>query len=166
MATPKPFTVTGEPTKRTLPIVKRVIQATELGAPRWLAARYGGISPSTLYLWMATYKPFREMMQEAEAKNAMRLLARIEAASVHSWAAAAWKLERLNPEEYGRTTRTEVSGDPQAALRHAHSADDGEMFDEVIARLSPGARQELRKALEAVRDDRRSAASETVAISA
>lgn len=149
MSHPKPFTATGKPTKRTAPIVQRILQATEMGATRRVAAQHGGIGVSTLYSWMQDYQTFRDMMDEAEAKRAVRWLARIEAASETSWTAAAWKLERLYPEEYGRKTRTEIAGDPQSPLRHEHglSEDSVAQIDEVLERLSPSSRAELREAL-------------------
>lgn len=100
------------PTKLTPDAHKRIVQAIQLGATYELAAQYGGVAYNTFNEWMkagAEVKsgPFRELyeaVKEAEGKGAIGWLAKIEAAANDgSWQAAAWKLERRYPHEYGRT---------------------------------------------------------------
>jgi transposase len=92
------------PSKYTPEVVKRVTDAIKLGATYELAAAYAGIAESTFYDWQAKKPEFSEQVKAAEGTAAVGWLARIEqAASAGNWTAAAWKLERRYPEQYGRT---------------------------------------------------------------
>lgn len=91
------------PTKYTPETVQRITQAITLGATYELACAYGGISYDTFNDWMREKVQFLQSVKEAEGKAAIGWLAKIEkAASDGSWQAAAWKLERRYPNEYGR----------------------------------------------------------------
>lgn len=145
-ASPAPFTKAGNPTKKTRPIISRLVQSIEMGATFRISCQYAGISEATFYSWRNLYPKFDETIDNAMAKRSIRWLARIEAASEESWTAAAWKLERLYPDEYGRKTRTEVSGDQQKPVQHVHTATEADI-DDVLAKMSPEARAELHAAL-------------------
>lgn len=117
----------GRPTKFTLETRERILQAIGLGATYELAASYGGVSYELFRQWMArgrglsekkekARKPrnlsdadaeflaFFEDVTRAEHDAAIKWLAKIElAASGSDWRAAAWKLERRYPREYGRS---------------------------------------------------------------
>lgn len=92
------------PTKYSDEVARKIADAIRLGASYELAAAYGGVSEDTLARWRARYADFAEMLREAEGVGAIGWLARIEqAAKSGDWRAAAWKLERRYPEQYGRT---------------------------------------------------------------
>ena len=91
------------PTKYTPDVAERILQAIELGATYELACRYGGISDETFTRWRKRYVGFAENVKKAEGKGAVKWLARIEAGAADHWQAAAWKLERRYPHDYGRT---------------------------------------------------------------
>ncbi|NBW77331.1 MAG: hypothetical protein EBR34_16285, partial [Sphingomonadaceae bacterium] len=77
--------------------------AIELGATYRHACNYAGISYQTFLGWMRTNATFHDAIKEAEGKATVGWLARIEkAASEGNWTAAAWKLERRYPNDYGR----------------------------------------------------------------
>lgn len=97
------------PTKYRPEVVERVAEAIGLGATYELAAAYGGISYETLRVWNETKPAFSAALKEAEGEAAVRWLKRIEAAAEDDkhWQAAAWKLERRYPQEYGRTVATQ-----------------------------------------------------------
>lgn len=107
----------GAKTKLTPEVQKTITDAIQLGSTYVLAAQAGGIDYSTMAMWMrkgqrgpGEYRTFFEALKKAEGQRASRWLAVIEkAASEGEWQAAAWKLERLYPETYGRK-RLEVSG--------------------------------------------------------
>lgn len=83
--------------------VANIIQAIELGATFVIAANSAGVSENTFYRWMKEYPEFDEAVNKAASKAAIRWLAKIEqAASQGNWQAAAWKLERRFPRDYGR----------------------------------------------------------------
>jgi hypothetical protein len=131
----------GRPTKLNQDTQSRIVQAIELGATYELAASYAGITYDTLNGWVnrakaeldrrekANVKPrieeqlyieFFHALKTAEGRAAVKWLAKIEqAASEGNWQAAAWKLERRYPQEYGRRvvdTRTDITsgGKPMA----------------------------------------------------
>ena len=94
----------GRKTKYTPETVDKIVQALKLGATRRLACAYAGIDQSTFENYIAKYSDFSDAVKNAEGSGAIQWLAKIEkAASEGTWQAAAWKLERLYPNEYGRT---------------------------------------------------------------
>jgi hypothetical protein len=97
------------PTKYTAEVVERITEAIGLGATYELAAAYGGISYDTFRTWRETKPAFFVALKEAEGEAAVRWLRRIEAAAEDDkhWQAAAWKLERRYPQDYGRTVATQ-----------------------------------------------------------
>ena len=87
-------------------VVQRICQAVALGATYELACRYGGITRETLNQWRKGKPDFSDALQRAEGEAAVGWLAKIEqAAAAGAWQAAAWKLERRYPEDYGRSVQ-------------------------------------------------------------
>jgi hypothetical protein len=105
--------------KYTPEVVQRVVQAIELGATYELACGYAGISHETFAQWRRSKPEFLEAVKEAEGRAAVKWLAKIEqAASDGTWQAAAWKLERRHPHDYGRTiTEHQGNDDAPVAIR-------------------------------------------------
>lgn len=94
------------PTKYTPETAKKITDAIRLGATFGLACQYAGISEDTLARWRDRYAGFAEKLREAEGQGAIGWLAKIEkSANDGDWRAAAWKLERRYPEQYGRTVQ-------------------------------------------------------------
>jgi len=90
--------------KLTPEVQKRICDAVAIGATYDLAAKYGGVSYESLRLLREKSPAFAAALQEAEGRGAIGWLAKIErAANEGTWQAAAWKLERRYPQEYGRT---------------------------------------------------------------
>lgn len=105
----------GRRTKLTPEVQKRICDAIMVGATFELASRYGGIHYDTFRTWMnqgeagnSTYSVFSDAVKKAEAEAAVKWLAMIEKAAVESWQAAAWKLERRYPGDYGRNDKLRV----------------------------------------------------------
>jgi hypothetical protein len=93
----------GRRTKRTADTAKRFCDAIRLGATYDLAARYAGMSDTTFERWRESDPDFAEQVRDAEGAAAVKWLEKIEdAANNGEWTAAAWKLERRYPHEYGR----------------------------------------------------------------
>jgi hypothetical protein len=110
----------GRPTKFTKDTRDKIVQAIQMGATYELAAQFGGVSYDTFNNWMKrgaegvegdqAFVDFFETVKQAEGKAAVGWLAKIEvAANDGNWQAAAWKLERRYPGEYGRQ-RIELTG--------------------------------------------------------
>lgn len=119
----------GRPTKLTPITVKALTIAIQQGATYALACKFAGISHQTFAEWQRKgheeiarrqnprvkegtpewaagqeFVTFLEAIQKAEGDAAVGWLAKIEkAANDGAWQAAAWKLERRYPQDYGRT---------------------------------------------------------------
>lgn len=121
----------GRPSKLTPETQQRIVQAIEVGATYELAAQYGGVHYDTFRRWMeqggaakaGRFFEFYEAIKAAEGKAAIKWLALIDKAAVDTWQAAAWKLERRYPRDYGRTVQ-EVSGPDGGAIHFRVVYDD------------------------------------------
>jgi hypothetical protein len=100
-------------------LVERLLFALRKGATYALACNYAGMSPTTFSVWMRRgekqlnneeedcdeHLKLYLKVKEAEGEAVLIWLDLIEtAASNGNWQAAAWKLERRYPNEYGRFT--------------------------------------------------------------
>ena len=121
----------GRPEKLTELCQKRIVQAIQIGAPFYQAARYGGVSYRAFQAWMARgenesrgkYRTFYLAVKAAEANAVVGWLVKIEAAAnAGNWTAAAWKLERKYPELFGKR-QVEITGAGGAplAIEHHHT---------------------------------------------
>ena len=91
------------PTKYPPELAKTIVTAIRLGATFRLACMGAGISEDTFMRWREKYADFADAINKAEGAGATTWLAMIEkAAQEGNWQAAAWKLERKYPREYGR----------------------------------------------------------------
>jgi hypothetical protein len=103
----------GRPSKLTAATIDKLCTALSLGATYELAAKHAGIGCSTLRAWRLHAEQARpgsaartliERLDQVEAQAALHWLEQIErAAQDGAWQAAAWRLERRYPQEYGRT---------------------------------------------------------------
>ncbi|MFQ5592173.1 MAG: transposase [Phycisphaerae bacterium] len=128
------------PTKLTPEVHAAIIEAIELGATYEHAAGYAGIDESTFYRWRnrgeaelarvgasprrsvrkseEPFVEFRKALKKAVGVAAVRWLRVLEEAASGKrdgqWQAAAWKLERRHPRDYGRFDRHDVTsgGEP------------------------------------------------------
>ncbi len=89
-----------------LDTVKRgtIVALTRLGGSRRMAAREVGCSPATITRTAARDPQFAARLAHAESLSDHRALELICRATEQEkyWRAAAWMLERRNPEEFGR----------------------------------------------------------------
>jgi transposase len=123
----------GRKTKYTPETVNKIVQALKMGATHELACNYAGIGVSTFHDWMSAKPEFSEAVKEAEGAAAVGWLAKIEkAANEGTWQAAAWKLERRYPREYGRTVVTQE----QSLTPEQLEAMSDDELDRYIAKLS------------------------------
>lgn len=90
-----------------------------------VAADAAGIGESTFYDWMARgskagkaeapFREFREVVERAQGEAEAVLVTRIaKAAQDGSWSAAAWLLERRNPERWAKVSERRVAKAPEA----------------------------------------------------
>jgi hypothetical protein len=114
----------GRPRKLTAAITERLCHALSIGTTHADACRYAGLSYRTYRRHLARgeaeaerleahprsrpkkserdFLHFCQAIKRAEAVGVLRMLARINEAASHHWQAAAWLLERLYPQDYGR----------------------------------------------------------------
>lgn len=93
----------GRPSKYTPEMVHELTRALTLGATRGHACKVAGISEDAFARYMKI-EDFAEAVKKAEGKGILQWLAVIEKAALNdNWQAAAWKLERRYPEQYGRS---------------------------------------------------------------
>lgn len=112
------------PSKLTADVQAKLVLSIGKGASYALACRYAGISFQGFRNWMeagakAHTGRQRELLlaiERAEGEAALRWLDKIDAAMLEHWQAAAWKLERRYPHEYGRQVH-EIEGSETAPLK-------------------------------------------------
>lgn len=122
------------PTKFTDERADKIISAIRVGATFRLACQYGGITEETFSQWRKSKPEFSERVKEAEGAGAVGWLAVIEKAAPKNWQAAAWKLERRYPHEYGRTVQEqEQSGDVRISVTYTSEIEAP--ADRVISQL-------------------------------
>lgn len=114
------------PTKYTEETAKKICDAIRIGATYRIACAFAGITEETFSQWRKKYSEFSEQVHMAEGQGATGWLAKIEkAANDGTWQAAAWKLERRYPKEYGRTVvEQEHSGDVTIKVVYANPDTD------------------------------------------
>jgi transposase len=113
---------------------KRIADLILAGNNAETAAMACGVSRASYYAWMARgraerdrldadpkskpklseaiYLEFLDTIEKAKAEAEARLVVLIQKAAQtpRTWQAAAWLLERRDPKNWGRVTRTEISG--------------------------------------------------------
>jgi hypothetical protein len=81
---------------------REILAIVSVGCSRRTAARYVGCSVSTIQNTAERDEKFADKLLQAESKAVVKLMKNINEAAKKAqyWRAAAWALERLNPEEY------------------------------------------------------------------
>jgi len=90
--------------------VDKVCKYVALGLTNEKAARCAGISEATYYVWLKEKPEFLESLKKAKDEGEAANLAIIHRAKNKTWQAAAWLLERQNPELYALRQRLEHTG--------------------------------------------------------
>lgn len=122
----------GRPTSLSQKLIKTIGDNIRLGATYEVAAVSVGVRINTLMVWKARGKKIREvydsgqeiteddklylaLVEEIEQAKAVWEISCLEvidiAAKGGTWAAAAWELERMKPERYGKENKTVVITD-------------------------------------------------------
>ena len=121
------------PTKYNAATTKKIVDAIRVGATFRLACLYAGIDQGTFENWRARYSDFADAVKEAEGAGAVGWLAKIEqAAKDGNWQAAAWKLERKYPREYGRRVINSYEETPIEKLPDLSDAELDDLYRKLI----------------------------------
>lgn len=115
------------PSKLTPRLRERIALAVSSGASYRAAAASAGVAESTLHLWLARgraeqgaarrargearYVLLVEAVEQASARAEVRAAALFSRAAENDWRAAAWFLERRDPQTFGRRLSVEHTGD-------------------------------------------------------
>ena len=100
------------PTKLTPELTRDITSYISEGNPPTIAATLVGISPSTYFNWMSKgsekiprFMEFSELIKRATAQSIANRVAHISRAAERGhWRAAAWLLERMAPESFGKNS--------------------------------------------------------------
>jgi hypothetical protein len=98
----------GRPEKLTDEVRRRLVEAVRAGCPREVAAKYAGISRSTLHRWLSPsnkeerFRELQEELKQAEAEAEFYAIATLRRAMADDWRAALAYLERRHPARWGR----------------------------------------------------------------
>lgn len=134
----------GQPLKLLKPgVQEKFLQALGRGATYNIASGYAGITYKTFREWMKRGEPLADLFEEqieihpdkcyydfyclvkrTEAYAALKWLEKIDAASDFHWQAAAWKLERRHPNEYGKVTYEAEKNTEDSSIEKAKSEVD------------------------------------------
>ena len=115
---PPPSRPTGRPSKLTPELIEAVCKGVRAGLSYKDAAIRAGICEATFHKYKARgekgeapFSEFTESLKEAEADLKAELLKTIKAASIESWTAAAWILERKYQAEFARQSNIKHGAD-------------------------------------------------------
>mgnify|MGYP001587132164 FL=1 len=107
------------PTKRDPKRRAMILAAIAGGNPFRFACQCAGISEDMFANWRREESDFAEAVKAAEGRFIDRNVAIVQRAAKRSWQAAAWLLERRNPDEFGRRERHEWTGRDGGPVEHA-----------------------------------------------
>ena len=98
-------------------IVKKICKSLENGSSYLDAAISAGIAESTFYRWKKEKNQFYKDIKKAESKCVDNDLKAItKAINQGTWQAAAWRLERKRPNEFGRNVAENKKDDKKKEI--------------------------------------------------
>ena len=123
----------GRPTILNKAMADVIIDLLKRGNYLSTASAYVGIKPATITSWVKKgnsladedreldeteqlFVWFAVEVEKARAFSEIKSVEKIRQAGNESWQAAAWYLERTNPRDWGRITRTEITGADGGAI--------------------------------------------------
>jgi hypothetical protein len=95
--------------------VQRIVETLRGGNTRRAAAWAGGIDIDTFHSWLKRYPAFSDAVKTAESDAELAMVERVRLASVDTWQAAAWWLERKLKQDW--SARQEQTGADGGAVR-------------------------------------------------
>lgn len=135
----------GRPSGLGADVTARIVQIIKAGGFQESAAAAAGISRRTFYSWLARgdsdapedepYREFREAVERAKAEAESRHVVLISSAAAKDWKAAAWLLERHNPERWAKPAQR--NDDASKPTPNAPHADPLDALDAEVVELAP-----------------------------
>lgn len=115
----------GRPTKLTPQVMATIVRTVRAGSYIETAAEFAGIGRRTFYDWVrrgarektGIYYEFSLAIEQAAAEASVRNIMVIDRAAQHGqWQAAAWRLERKYPHQWGKRQVIQI-GDGDDMMR-------------------------------------------------
>jgi len=122
-------------------VIEALTKALKAGCTKKDACSLASISEQTFYRWMregesaeesTTPWQFCESIKKAIAEARARNVTIIQKHAVNNWTAAAWWLERSDPESWGKRDKVEMTGADGGAME-MKVISENEINDEEIA---------------------------------
>ena len=95
--------------KKSPELLAEILQTIREGQPITRAARLCGVNPDSVHRWRQEDPEFNEAVEEAVEFQVAVLTRKVDQASDTDWKAAAWRLERLRPDEFGSKREVNVT---------------------------------------------------------
>lgn len=95
--------------KKSPQLLDEILQTIRDGQPITRAARLCGVNPDSVHRWRQEDPDFNEAVEEAIEFQIAVLVRKVDQASDTDWKAAAWRLERLRPDEFGAKREVSVT---------------------------------------------------------
>lgn len=95
--------------KKSQQLLDEILQTIRDGQPITRAARLCGVNPDSVHRWRQEDPDFNEAVEEAIEFQIAVLTRKVDQASDTDWKAAAWRLERLRPDEFGAKREVSVT---------------------------------------------------------
>jgi hypothetical protein len=95
--------------KKSPKLLDEILQTIREGQPITRAARLCGVNPDSVHRWRQEDPDFNEAVEEAIEFQVAVLTRKVDQASDTDWKAAAWRLERLRPDEFGSKREVNVT---------------------------------------------------------
>jgi hypothetical protein len=97
---------------------REIVAIISMGCSRRTAAHYVGCSPTTIQNTAERDEMFAEKLERAQSQAVVTHVKNINSAAKKAqyWRAAAWALERLNPEEYAAPHPDSISAEQMSRL--------------------------------------------------
>ena len=89
-------------------VIADILEAAERGLCNTDCARAGGIDMTTLTKWIKDDDEFKSQFEYAQSLFRKKNTNIIQEAAGKDWKAAAWLLERRDPENYGRNDKMKL----------------------------------------------------------
>lgn len=135
-------TKVGAKDKRSDPqVIEAITKALKAGCTKKDACSLASISEQTFYRWLREGEKdseggeawqFCESIKKAIAEARARNVTIIQKHAVNNWTAAAWWLERSDPESWGKRDKVEMTGADGGAME-MKVISENEINDEEIA---------------------------------
>lgn len=130
--------------KLTEELCEAICQDLREGNTQQYAAQHNGITKQTYYNWLkrgeesktqsGKYFDFFDAVKKAQEEGKKTLIQGIQEHGKKNWQALAWLLERMYPNEFGRTQRVDMKADVKSKV-------EGTMTTKII--FDPSIQQQI-----------------------